>query len=244
MKTSAWFRLLGRPVIGRLVLAALAGGWIAPTILSAAEGVPVPPPRQPRLQSHEELPPLAGEGWKALFDGKTLKGWTVTPFAGHGEVEVEDGQLVIGMGAMLSGVNGPTNLFRTNYELVLDAKRVMGSDFFCALTFPVGDTSCSLVVGGWGGGVVGISSLDDMDASMNETTLFLDLRQDQWYRIRVRVTLDKIEAWMGARQIVDVKRQDRKISVRPGEIELSQPFGIATYMTAAAIRNVQWRPLD
>lgn len=57
-----------------------------------------------------------------------------------------------------------------NYELSLEAMRVDGSDFFCGLTFPVGSNFCSFIVGGWGGGVVGLSSLNSEDASQNETT--------------------------------------------------------------------------
>ena len=36
--------------------------------------------------------PAAGQ---SLFDGKTLAGWTITDFAGHGEVKIEDGLLMI-----------------------------------------------------------------------------------------------------------------------------------------------------
>ena len=248
MNTLRSFTLTRLACHALVVTGLLYAGWRAPVALAQAgvtDEAPAPPPaRKQRLLSHEEIPPVKGEGWKPLFDGKSLKPWKVTDFAGHGDVTVEDGNLVIGMGAMLSGVNGPTNLFKTNYELVLDVKRTMGSDFFCGLTYPVGDDCCSLIIGGWGGGVVGISSLDDMDASMNETTLFLDFKQDQWYRVRVRVTLERMDAWIGSRQVVDVKLKNRKITVRPGEIEMSQPLGIATYMTTSAVRDIRWRSLD
>jgi hypothetical protein len=147
------------------------------------------------------------------------------------------------MGAMLTGVN----LLKTNdipkygYEIALDAMKTSGSDFFCGLTFRVGDSCCSLIVGGWGGGVVGISSLDGNDASLNETTKYKEFESNKWYRIRVRVTSTKLEAWIGDEQMVDVKLQDRRISVRPGEIESNQPFGIAAYQTTSALRNIQWR---
>src|SRR5262245_34920971 len=36
----------------------------------------------------------------SLFDGKTLAGWKPTDFAGHGEVKVENGTLVLGSGYM------------------------------------------------------------------------------------------------------------------------------------------------
>ena len=190
-----------------------------------------------------DLSPLPGEGWQSLFDGKSLEGWSVTEFAGHGEVAVRDGQLTLGMGAILTGVN----LVKTNdlptwdYELALDAMKTEGSDFFCALTFPVGDTCCTFVVGGWGGGVTGISSIDNNDASINETTRFKDYPAKRWFRIRVRVTHAKLEAWIGAEKTADVTLEGKHLSMRSGEIELNQPFGIATYETAAAIKNIQWR---
>ena len=77
------------------------------------------------------------------------------------------------MGDPFTGINWTNDFPKMNYEVALDAMRVMGSDFFCGLTVPVGDTFCSLIVGGWGGSLVGISSLDGMDASENETTKFI-----------------------------------------------------------------------
>lgn len=100
--------------------------------------------------------PFEGAGWHSMFDGQTLAGWRATDFAGHGEVACESGLLVLNMGDPFTGVNW-TNPFPTmNYEVALDAMRVMGSDFFCGLTVPVGTNFCSLIVGGWGGSLVGI----------------------------------------------------------------------------------------
>lgn len=226
--------------------AVLAGPSQAPAQADvvATEVAPPPVPKKPRLQKHEEMPALPGEGWKPLFDGKTLKGWKITDYAGHGNVEVKDGTLVLGMGAMLTGVNGPTNLFKTNYEMAFDARRLMGSDFFATVTFPVGEDSCSLVLGGWGGGLVGISSLDGMDASENSTSSYLQFKDKQWYRIRVRVTLEKLQCWIGELQVVDEDIRHQKITVRPGEIEMSQPLGFSSWVTAGALKDIQWRSLD
>jgi len=201
-----------------------------------------PAPDEP---AYKLLPPLEGTGWQYLFDGKSLDGWQVTDFAGHGGVAVRKGQLQVEMGAMLTGVNlvKTNDLPQYDYELALDAMKLDGSDFFCGLTFVVGESCCSLIVGGWGGGLVGISSLDSNDASSNETTRFKEFEKDRWFRIRVRVTKEKLEAWIGKEKMADVKLEDRRISVRPGEIESSQPFGIATFQTTAAFRNIQWRPL-
>lgn len=219
---------------------------------ASTPAVPPPPatppaPAQPHAEyPFQELPEWPPGNWISLFDGRTLNGWRVTDFAGAGEVRVdEQGRMILGMGAMLTGVNlvRTNDLATQNYEIGLDAMRVEGSDFFCALTFPVGDTCCSFLLGGWGGGVVGISSINGNDASLNETTKYLNFESGRWYRVRVRVTPQKLEAWIGAQKMVDVELEGKRLTVRPGEIELSQPWGIATWQTTGAIRDVRYRKL-
>lgn len=119
-----------------------------------------------------------------------------------------------------------------------------GSDFFCGFTFPVVDSHCTFIVGGWGGGIVGISSIDSMDASENETTKYLNFEKNKWYRIRVRVTPKTIQAWIDDEQMVDQSIEDRRISMRPGEIELSAPFGVAAWQTTSALRNIRLRKIE
>lgn len=184
---------------------------------------------------------LATADGLSLFDGSTLKGWAITDFAGHGEVKAENGVLEVSMGASLSGVTWtnagavPTN----NYEVSLEAKKIDGSDFFCGLTFPVRDSHATLVMGGWGGAVTGISSIDGSDASENETTKFFFYEKNRWYKIRVRVTPGRIEVWLDNDRVINVEITDRKISLRSGDIDLNKPLGLATYQTTAAFRNIQ-----
>ena len=181
--------------------------------------------------------------WKSLFDGKTLTGWKITDFAGTGKVEVQNGQIMLRSGLVLTGVTWTNEVSKTNYEITLEAMKVEGADFFCCLTFPVGNSHCSFVAGGWGGAVAGISNIDGMDASENETTKFMNFEKNRWYRIRVRVTPAKIETWVDDEKFVDQPIEDRKISMRPGEIELSAPLGVATYQTTAALRNMRMRTI-
>lgn len=181
-----------------------------------------------------------GAGWQPMFDGKTLAGWRETDFAGHGEVRCESGLLVLNMGDPFTGINWTNDFPKMNYEVAFDAMRVMGSDFFCGLTVPVGDTFCSLIVGGWGGSLLGISSLDGMDASENETTKFLNFEKDRWYRIRLRVTEGRIQAWIDQEKLVDVETTGKRISVRPGDIEMSKPVGIAAWQTTSVLREIKW----
>lgn len=180
---------------------------------------------------------------RSLFDGKTLKGWTATNFGGEGTVRVERGEIRLGPGDPLTGVTWTGgDIPKTSYEVTLEARRVSGSDFFCALTFPVGADPCTFVVGGWGGTVVGLSSLDLMDASENETSKSMTFTTGRWYRVRVRVTPKRIEAWIDDEKMADVETAGRKISVRP-EVEASRPLGIASYRTGAALREIKIRPL-
>jgi hypothetical protein len=130
---------------------------------------------------------------------------------------------------------------KNNYEIELDAMKVQGSDFCCGLTFPVQNSFCSLILGGWGGGVVGLSSIDGMDASENETTKSLYFKPDRWYHVRLRVTDKKIETWLDSELIINVEIEGRQIAMRFGEIYRSKPLGIATYTTSAALKNIQMR---
>jgi hypothetical protein len=180
----------------------------------------------------------------SLFDGKTLGHWKPTEFGGQGEVSVSDGKLLITHGETLSGVTWQGAVpARMNYEIELDAQRVDGNDFFCGLTFPIETNYASLIVGGWGGGVCGISNIDDNDAARNDTTSVHEFKSGKWYHIRLRVTPGKIEAWIGDDQIVNADIKGKRINVR-SEVEASQPLGLATYQTSAALKDIKLRKLQ
>lgn len=182
--------------------------------------------------------------WQPLFDGKTLTNWKVTEFGGEGRVTVDNGQIRMAIGGGdLTGITwtGP-ELPRTRYELALQAMRVDGSDFFAGVTFPVGDSFCSLILGGWGGTVVGLSSINGMDASENDTSQSIAFDTGRWYDVRIRVTPEKIEAWLDGKQIVDQDIKGRKIHTRI-EVEPSQPLGLAAYRTKSALRDIRLRKL-
>ena len=136
--------------------------------------------------------------WINLFNGKDLTGWKETDYAGRGNVKVKNGELHIENGLVITGVTftNKTILPKTNYELEYEAKKINGTDFFGLLTFPVGDSHASLVTGGWGGAVTGISSINSMDASENDTTVYLKFNKNQWYKFRLRVTPDNLSVWM------------------------------------------------
>ncbi|MBP6600682.1 MAG: hypothetical protein KA250_02685 [Verrucomicrobiales bacterium] len=180
-----------------------------------------------------------------LFNGKDLGAWKKTQFGGEGDTFVnESGNLEFGFGAVITGVNwGEKVPAVTNYEISLEAMKLDGNDFFIALTFPVKESHATFVVGGWGGGLVGISCVDDLNASENETMNIEGFEKDVWYKIRVRVTDNKLQAWIDADQKVDLDLEGKKISLLPGDIELSVPLGIAAFQTRAQYRNIVWRNL-
>ncbi len=181
--------------------------------------------------------------WKSLFNGKDLNGWQKNNFGGGGEIKVEDGRLVLGMGITLTGVRRTNDLIRSNFEVEVEASKIDGNDFFCGLTFPVKESHATLVVGGWGGSLVGVSSIDGLDASENEYTQYMKFENNKWYTIRLRVTDTRIQAWVNREKIIDADIEGKRVSMRPGEIEDAAPFGLSTYQTTAAFREVKIRPI-
>ena len=121
--------------------------------------------------------------------------------------------------------------------------RTQGNDFFASLTFPVGNSFATWVTGGWGGDIVGISSIDGWDASDNETRSYFNFENGRWYALRLEVTDDTIKAWIDDQPVVNVNISGRKISLRHGEIKLSAPLGFASYNTAGRLRKIDYRAL-
>lgn len=181
--------------------------------------------------------------WVSLFDGKTLGKWKETDFAGHADVLVKDGEILLPQGGDMTGINLEVAPAKIDYEVQMKAKRIDGDDFFCGFTFPVRDKHVTFIAGGWGGSVVGISNVNGENASENETTQFQNFKNGQWYDIRVRVTKTKIEAWIDQEQVVDLETEGKSLDMRIGEIESSLPFGIATWRTSAALKDLRWRKL-
>ena len=183
-------------------------------------------------------------GWKNLFDGKSMDGWKASEFFGAGKVRIVDGTIVMEQGKSMTGITFAGKDFpRTDYEVTFDGKKLAGNDFFCTTTFPVGKDYCSFVVGGWGGTVTGLSSINSQDASSNETSKSMDFKRDKWYRIRIRVSEHRIETWIDDETMVDQDISGVRVSTRI-ECRLSQPFGIATYETTGAVRNIRLRSLS
>ena len=164
-----------------------------------------------------------------------------------GEAAKKAGVLVLGPGELLSVVKyeGKQPLLVDQYEIAWQAMRMEGSDFFAALTFPVGSAErCGTFVnGGWGGWVTGVSCLEGLFANENETTGSVQFEQGRWYDFTLQVNKECLRALVDGKELFKVGLKDRAISMYPGEIEKSMPLGFTTYSTKGAIRNVRIRPL-
>ncbi|MGH9719006.1 MAG: 3-keto-disaccharide hydrolase [Bryobacteraceae bacterium] len=187
-------------------------------------------------------PSKPGE-WQPLFDGKSLQGWRETAFTGRGQARVENGTIVLAPGMPMTGITWAGSFPKSNYEVRLEGMRQQGNDFFASMTFPVRDSFCTWVTGGWGGDIVGLSSIDGWDASDNETRSYFTFENGRWYALRLVVTDDRIRAWIDDKPVVNVVIAGRSIDLRHGEIKLSAPFGFASYATSGALRKIEYRLL-
>jgi hypothetical protein len=184
------------------------------------------------------------EGWRPLLPEKGLEGWEITDFGTTGKVYREGEQLIIESGEPLNGITYKKKDFPTDrFEISLEAQRIEGNDFLCGLTFPVGDEFCSFIAGGWGGGLVGLSSVDGFDASENSTSTYFDFENGKWYTFRVRVDPEMIRAWIDDKEFFRLEREGHEFSTRL-EVYASQPLGFCAFQSKVAVKDFKWRPIE
>jgi hypothetical protein len=170
-----------------------------------------------------------------LFDGKTLGAWKPVSFGGEGEVSIVEGAIRLDRGNDLTGVVWTGKVPGRSFRVQMEARRVDGSDFFCAVTVPVAGSHCTFVVGGWGGTVVGFSSLDGLDASENETSHTVPFVDHRWYRVAVDVTPTRIQGLIDDKVEAEAVLAGREVDVRL-EMLPCRPLGIASWRTVSDIR--------
>ena len=209
-------------------LAGVSALFLAASLAAADE-----PPKKAKADPYQ---------WRDLFDGKTLDGWKAPQFGGEGKVKVQEGSIVLGAGEPMTGIAWTRDFPKADYETTFDGMKTQGDDFFATATFPVGDSFCSFVTGGWAGTVIGLSSIDYIDASENATTGFKTFDKNRWYHFRIRVTKTKIECWIDEKKAVDFVITGHKISLR-FEVDPCRPFGISSYMTEGRLRKIRLRQL-
>jgi hypothetical protein len=174
---------------------------------------------------------------RPLFDGRTLGAWKPVSFGGEGEVSVVDGAIRLERGNDLTGIVWTGEVPGASFRIEMEARRIDGSDFFCTVTVPVAGSFCSFVVGGWGGGVVGFSSLDGLDASENETSRGMRFEDRRWYRVAVDVTPSHIKGLIDEQVVAEAALAGREVDVRI-EMLPCRPLGIASWRSTSDIRAI------
>ena len=198
--------------------------------------------------SHAAEPPksAAKEKWQSLFDGKKLGKWEIAKtfdFQAHGPITVADGAITIKPGSPAGGIRWGGKMPTVDYEVSLEAKRTEGRDFFCGMTFPIKKSHCTLIIGGWGGSIIGLSNIDGAAAAENRSCTVGEFKTGQWYKIRLRVTSTKIEVWIDRKKVIDQPTAGHKFTIW-WEQEPLRPLGIATWETGSAIKNIRLRVLE
>jgi hypothetical protein len=164
-----------------------------------------------------------------------------------GEEAVKAGVLVMGHSELLSVVRyeGRQPLPVDDYEISWEGLRVDGSDFFAALTFPVGnkETCATFVAGGWGGWTIGVSCIDGLFANENESTRSMAFAEGQWYVFTLQVNKHAIRALIDGEESFHVSLKGKTIAMHPSEVRKCVPLGFASFNTRGAVRNVRIRPL-
>ena len=192
--------------------------------------------------------PAPRREWKLLAD-EFAPSWQASGIAEEGRVSIQSGEIDLQPGQPMTGVRLDAQKWKnarlptTRYSIEYEAMRVTGNDFFGTVTFPVNDSHSSLVIGGWGGTLVGISSIDDMDASENSTRGNAYFENNRWHKVRIEVRDDELRAWVNDKLFVNTSTKGRKLGLRAGDINKCTPFGFASYATQARIRNVVVRRL-
>lgn len=172
-----------------------------------------------------------------LFDGESLDFWGSTPFPSSGKIEVRDGAIILHRGEPLSGIVWNGLIRQMNYELALEVKRIDGEDFFCGVTFPFEQTFATLMIGGWGGATTGLCCIGGLDAPENGTTQSLPFENERWYALRLRITDNRIQAWVDEKVVVDLDATDKQLALRD-DLASSKPLAIMTRNASAAVRNI------
>ncbi len=211
----------------RIVAALALGCFLVPVLVIETRG--------------QEKP--AEPAWKALFDGKTLTGWKSTSFVGEGKVLIKEGAIRMEKGKKLTGVTYARADFpKSDYEVEIEARKIEGGDFFATTTFPVADQFASFVVGGWGGTLVGLSSINGSDASENGMSKNITFEEGKWYKLRVKVGKVRVQCFVDQEKIIDLDTTDLRLNLR-FEMFPARPFGIATYDTIGEVRAIKVRGL-
>jgi hypothetical protein len=192
----------------------------------------------------EKAAPSVIQEW-SLLDDALHSSWQKAGIPEEGSMQLTGQVLTLPAGLPMTGCRFPAwqslGLPETDYAIEYEAMRAEGEDIFGMCTFPVSSHSshATFVIGGWGGGLTGISSIDFKDASENSTRAEQKFANGVWHHVRIEVRPEDIRAWVNRRPVVNVSIKGRQVGLRPGYIDHCLPFGFATWNTQGRIRGVK-----
>lgn len=181
--------------------------------------------------------------WEVLFDGRDLSAWKAGVFGEFPEFDLAEDGVVIPQGVPLAGLTYQGTPPTPPFEAVFDVTKEFGADFFFSVTFPVRGEHLTLVLGGWGGVVCGLSCLDGEDASGNDTRTLKNFPDGSRYRVTLAVTDERVRVGLDGEPLIDADLRGRELELRP-EVDPSVPFGVATFATQSILHGVSVRQLD
>lgn len=187
--------------------------------------------------------PDANAEWIDLSPHLMPEAWQATSFGGEGEIEFLADAVELGFGSPLTGLHWAGDLpLGPAYQLEVEASRIDGTDFFCGLNFPIGESAATVVLGGWGGALCGLSCIDGLDASMNATRSFQSFEPGESVRLRVEVSARQVRAWLDEEPLFVIERGGAQFELRT-EVTPGGRLGISSFQTRARIHAVRWRAL-
>ena len=182
-----------------------------------------------------------------LLDAPHAAAWKPAGMENEGKAFLKDSELTTGIGEPMTGITFTAweslGVPRDRYIIEYEAMRAEGGDFFGSITFPVRDSGLTFIMGGWGGGLTGVSSIDDLDASENMTRGNFAFENGRWYRVRIELRDENLAITIDGRPFVGVSLKGRQTGLRYGEISKCLPLGFASYLTTARIRRIVVREL-
>ena len=183
--------------------------------------------------------------WTNLFDGTDLDGWIAPKdFPGEGaagKVEIRRRAAILHRGRQCTGIHWARDFPKTDYEVMIEALPVAGEGSF-DIVFPVGRERCALKIGGWGGTIVGLDHVDGKSAQDNVTTRKVRVKLGRPYCVRLRVTEEKVEAWVNQEKAVDLPRAGHKFTVWMTH-SAAKSLGVVSANTDVAVRKIAVRRL-
>jgi len=181
--------------------------------------------------------------WVSLFDGKSLDGWAAVNegwFVGHGEAAARDGAIELGAGENHTGIRWGREFPKTNYEVAFEARRVSGGSSFGGAVFPLGNSCSMFCMDGWVGPVTGVDVVDG-HVGPNISSKRMRLESGRWYKVRLRVTSERLKAWVDAEKVMDLSLKEHAVSMT-APWHCLKPFGLLTgTKTSCSLRNVMLR---